>query len=350
MSPSSTEMFRVTSPLMPSLTMASTTSEQSYEMRAPETDRTPTMCYISSPEKMDVGVHARLSMLARADEAYILPRGKCLHLRDCRTIAGRDDLVVAGRDDNNKRWCNRCAARRREVCTRCLESPADRNGLSCHPMCNACAADMVRHHLTNGRAADASSCWCGSGDSLHEHSLPRDLVRAMRDVHAEERVSTWEDLLVDHCPVCMAAYHSFDGCLSLTCGSCGAVFCALCEHVSLTSRAGHVHILECPCNDTPDTYFWPSAKFERFREHRASTRLGAWMRNQCPLTMAHIVLHHQRTPTILSSVPLLSLFGLIVRTSQVVCACMVQKGVRVHGFMCTLLNHVHRCTASCAPF
>ena len=165
------------------------------------------------------------------------------------------------------------ASERSDACLVCLE---DGKVLLCvcsegHAVCGGCARDMARSFVADA-ASGRLMCPAGPGAACRGEASPELAVIAMaandegcaaevgalmralaaadagaaeqrgrlagaeaarRDVDeansAEEAVRRVRDeVLVDKCPRCRAAFADWDGCNALRCASCGAAFCAVC--------------------------------------------------------------------------------------------------------------------------
>lgn len=183
-----------------------------------------------------------------------------------------------------RRPCDHCFARRRNavrraderrprrvVCTSCGDRVAEDKTVrfACdHSFCEECASSLSE---SCARRLSPLSCTCPREErglagrvpasvlDRYSASLPRGDEGAARPDERE-----WEEALNLRCPHCASVFSDFDGCASLQC-SCGGHFCALCLEPFSSARESHEHVLVCPSNPDPGSYFVTASSYERVR-------------------------------------------------------------------------------------
>jgi len=109
-------------------------------------------------------------------------------------------------------------------------------------------------------------------------------------VHARHIV---DEILTMHCPGCRGAILDWSGCLAVTC-ECKTAFCGLCLERALTGDA-HQHVLVCPLNRPPKSYFADKSFIDGVHRMRRITAIREYLAGQADLapgsSMRQQVLH-----------------------------------------------------------
>ena len=93
-----------------------------------------------------------------------------------------------------------------------------------------------------------------ANDAAHEQAREVQRFRALPSC-ADKIFKLEQDIIAElitiKCPTCLAPFGAFDACCSLTCTSCGSVFCALCLGGPFANDdIAHAHVAEC--EERPD--------------------------------------------------------------------------------------------------
>ena len=97
---------------------------------------------------------------------------------------------------------------------------------------------------------------------------------------AELRHHVVENILTLHCPRCNAAFLNFTGCFALTCGNCGAGFCAYClKDCRDEDNDAHRHVGRCEHNIAPGRDVFANVDlFEKAQRRRRTRMLQVYLR------------------------------------------------------------------------
>ncbi len=129
--------------------------------------------------------------------------------------------------------------------------------------------------------------------------------------------NSFQEQMMDTCPVCKTAFNDFDGCNSLTCGTCNAKFCSLCL------KQG-----ECPMHG--HSYGYPA--YKTARAERVDTKFVAFIalhfkgKTNSPLFRlfsAHLTTIGVRP----SSMPVLDLPGGFVAPAEDTARCFIANSL-----------------------
>ena len=194
--------------------------------------------------------------------------------------------VIEGRSAQPSPAMSATDAERTDVCLVCLEDckgllPVCHEG---HAVCGVCAGNMARHFVAEA-ASGRLMCPAGPAGACRGEAIPELAVIAlaangkgsaaevgvlMRALTAAEAGAAEqrgrcagaeearravdeansvdeavrlvrEEVLVDRCPRCKAAFADWDGCNALSCAACGAAFCAVC--LEDCGADAHLHVV-----------------------------------------------------------------------------------------------------------
>ena len=126
---------------------------------------------------------------------------------------------------------------------------------------------LVRMFIDGPREAAALAAAQAAAVEAAARLALRERVAALRRVIVER------DLLL-RCPHCAAEFDDYDGCNALTCGRCGAGFCAVCLADCGSAREAHVHYRAAHGED-----YYDRPLFERERRARYLARVVAAVRD-----------------------------------------------------------------------
>ena len=134
-----------------------------------------------------------------------------------------------------------------------------------HSFCEECVGSLVE---SCARRASPLSCTCSQERRELVGQVPATVVdRYSGWISAPPGKGSergWEEALNLRCPHCDSVFVDFDACASLQC-SCGGHFCAFCLRPSASARESHEHVLVCPHNPSPGSYFVTASSYESVR-------------------------------------------------------------------------------------